>query len=129
MAVSAPCSARSRFPIVFFRLSLRWFSTTTLWSRSLSKQKTEYTGITLVKWKSGWSMNRYEYAQEIVFCDLCGEYEAKKYRLCSACYGAYITYYNFVLNNKRDPRTPLSPEEYAHYKKNEREILRKKGFL
>ena len=43
--------------------------------------------------------------------------------------GAYITYYNFVLNNKRDPMTPLSPEEYVRYKLNEREILKKRGLL
>lgn len=74
-------------------------------------------------------MNRYDYAQEIVYCDLCGEREAKKWRLCEVCVGAYITYYNFSLNNKRDPRTPLTPEQYIHYKQNEKSIMKSRGLL
>lgn len=67
-------------------------------------------------------MNRYEYAKEIVLCDVCHGGEAVKWRLCEPCMGAYVSYYNYTLNNKRDPKQPMSPEEYVRYKHVEKEV-------
>ncbi len=67
-------------------------------------------------------MNRYDYASEIVYCDLCGKNEAVRWRMCEVCVGAYITYYNFMLKNKRDPQQPLSPDNYIRYKNTLKDI-------
>lgn len=37
--------------------------------------------------------------------------------MCVGCGGSYIGYYNYTLNHKTDPKTPMKPDKYIEWKK------------